>query len=48
VPASLNAASKRLRARQAGNDYIPRPDQRARVERLFGPDFGLYESALRV
>ena len=48
VPASLNAASKRLRARQAANDYIPRPEQRSRVERLFGPDFGLYESALRV
>jgi hypothetical protein len=47
VPAKLQAASTRLRARKAGSGYRPRPDQRARIERLFEPDFGLYENALR-
>ena len=47
VPAKLSAASTRLRARSDGGEYRPSPDQRARIERLFEPDFGLYENALR-
>jgi hypothetical protein len=47
VPAKLTAASTRLRARRTASGYRPRPGQRARVERLFGPDYGLYEGALR-